>query len=1449
MTRRVLLLAVAVAAVSLPLRPAVRVIADTPHPQTLTTLVAANSLTRDSNGDGLADVVAARVIVPANPSLADLETATNLAARLGYETTALTLPLVIRDSDVAQAGASASTGIPILVGRDNRFVKRLAEARTIDLASLKPGQGLVAAVPSPLGPGTGGTSSGIVVVGGDDDGTLNAGIELAARLPRAWGMSGIALPAIGDQAVRYLRAHGITASEPGITSMLVDSDKRGVARIALRVDVAESDGARAVRALEDLELAHRRGQEPKTLNFTNIATTAIDLMSGAKLVGHANVSRTGLNQRTLTPPIDPDELAPDSPGDRGAPAAGGGGTAAARNFDLTNALTIDGWYGDAYADLIPDRTDAVIVLGTAADAFGATHIAARLGLETTGITLPLTRAADKIRTPEREPSPILVGGSNALVQRLVKIGKARIDDLQPGEGAVEIVPRAFGNATATVVAGPDPAGTEAASMYVARRLPYVWDNTRGSLSLSEVSTQVNRFLQARSAAGQASQIDAELDTILAEVKDKTLDSFDVKLYVERADPALEKYVTDKAQRAGVSAPVKVSSVGVTDPVTVFDETMQVPWEVDDFRAKFKANVLPRVKAGSKVDLELRVSESPEVRRGLADDVRAQLVQAGATDPRVRVLSAYKQGYLWMTEQVIPELKGKGAKAVHVKVAEYRPDLTKKYKFYMVPSRWVHELYPVDEIFLRDLAIAKDNLSVELVSDPKDIYTVEATDAAGKVVYRGAFSPKTVEREYLDRFPGWSRVLVTTGWLSASVDGTTVADERIATDPERFWDYYQSKVLPRIFDNVMKVTDNRPLPDKQPFHRDLDIEVWMSEPDFKIGVDEELISSLEAIHEDLYFVTLDFFDALGRTTTRRRLAAPGKIFPIIHPERAGQPGEVKIHYAGNASTRARIEVAFKEKSVERPTRVSRDLTKIDTTPALVHRVVARRDRLSEIALQVEAKDDREAVRAADALDALARLHAAGLYRDAFSFDHVDRVAVIIGLKDAHSRRVLKSTGAFPPSNVRSASAAQSFRAAPGKPMVTWDHIISPDESETIVGQLAAFQQVKAYNAGTSYRGRDISVLEITNPTPSELVSLPKLSAYKPTIFITGRQHANEVSSTSHILRLAELLVTDKNYKDILKKVNVVLHPVENPDGAQMAYDLQKLTPTHMLHAGRYSALGMDVASQVGLADPLLPESLVRTRVWRDWLPDIYLNPHGYPSHEWVQPFAGYVPPGFRTYLSTRGWYTSIGTLRDPRYPNHGEATEALREAIVREINANADVRAMDLRHQARYRKWAYGFGPYVFNQEIYKDTAIYYSDPETGEPSGSRRVGAGRGGPSTGSGQAGAGEFGSGAGAGRFSMNAWPQVTFFSGGTEAPDETAQGEWLNLVAKAGFSYVMANVRYLRDGQYTVQRIEEDATRDSVSLTTLRIRPVMPGKTPASPGRPTTTTSMPGPGTGGK
>jgi hypothetical protein len=176
---------------------------------------------------------------------------------------------------------------------------------------------------------------------------------------------------------------------------------------------------------------------------------------------------------------------------------------------------------------------------------------------------------------------------------------------------------------------------------------------------------------------------------------------------------------------------------------------------------------------------------------------------------------------------------------------------------------------------------------------------------------------------------------------------------------------------------------------------------------------------------------------------------------------------------------------------------------------------------------------------------------------------------------------------------------------------------------------------------------------------------------------------------------------------------------------------------------------------------------------------------------------------------------LSGLRDPREPDLIDATEGLREEIVRTINSNAEVKAMNLRSQARYRRWAYGFNPSGYGQEIYKDTAIYFTDPETGEARGGRRVGGGRAG---------------GGGGGRGGMNQYPQVTFNIGMTEAPDETAQGDWLKLVSHAGLSFLMAHVDYLRTGQYAVERIEEAGQRDSVSLTQLRVRPVRPGRAPA-------------------
>ena len=74
------------------------------------------------------------------------------------------------------------------------------------------------------------------------------------------------------------------------------------------------------------------------------------------------------------------------------------------------------------------------------------------------------------------------------------------------------------------------------------------------------------------------------------------------------------------------------------------------------------------------------------------------------------------------------------------------------------------------------------------------------------------------------------------------------------------------------------------------------------------------------------------------------------------------------------------------------------------------------------------------------------------------------------------------------------------------------------------------------------------------------SQAKQTTLKPTIVYSARQHANEVSSTSHVLRMAELLLTDPVYRDKLHTVTVVIHPITNAAGAPHASALQPLNPT-------------------------------------------------------------------------------------------------------------------------------------------------------------------------------------------------------------------------------------------------------------------------------------------------
>ncbi len=64
--------------------------------------------------------------------------------------------------------------------------------------------------------------------------------------------------------------------------MVVDAKRRGRAAVRVRARCGGA-AARAASALQALEAAHRRGLEPQTLNFSDIAITQVDLVAGAPL--------------------------------------------------------------------------------------------------------------------------------------------------------------------------------------------------------------------------------------------------------------------------------------------------------------------------------------------------------------------------------------------------------------------------------------------------------------------------------------------------------------------------------------------------------------------------------------------------------------------------------------------------------------------------------------------------------------------------------------------------------------------------------------------------------------------------------------------------------------------------------------------------------------------------------------------------------------------------------------------------------------------------------------------------------------------------------------------------------------------------------------------------------------------------------------------------------------
>ena len=152
---------------------------------------------QDRNGDGVVDFVNARIVLGEKPSAADVSAAADVAARFGFETMAMNLPLLSGPEAAESRGSGSSAGdtTAFIIGSDG--ARRMGATLPAATRTLRPGDGMVVTTTARGEPA-------VMVLGGDAAGTMAAAELLAGRLPRVWDPKGPTLANVVDEVKSVL---------------------------------------------------------------------------------------------------------------------------------------------------------------------------------------------------------------------------------------------------------------------------------------------------------------------------------------------------------------------------------------------------------------------------------------------------------------------------------------------------------------------------------------------------------------------------------------------------------------------------------------------------------------------------------------------------------------------------------------------------------------------------------------------------------------------------------------------------------------------------------------------------------------------------------------------------------------------------------------------------------------------------------------------------------------------------------------------------------------------------------------------------------------------------------------------------------------------------------------------------------------------------------------------
>lgn len=1332
----------------------------------------------DKDGDGLNEEIELSLIIPDNPTAVEACLAAEIAARVNLESLALDFNLIKRASEIKNLSLLHN---PVLIGTNLDLSQKILRKEKVDENSLKSNQGMILLFSYQ-------NTQGIICLAGSEQALLKTGRAFFLRWPYFWEIwgreSGYTFETLENDLKNFFSEEDVNFQQTVVSRILYTFPPANLVPAGLQSLAFDSSGEissmtvnvrfpdpvnleKAMTALKLLAGQRSKGIRTEVLSYPACAEIEFELISGSR-THRILLERPGASRRLLTPAFKEIPRLPDK----------------ARQFDLTELFSSKGIYSDRDQDGLNDGLESAIIIPRQFPVKTLPLLTTRLVLDTAGGTFPLTYLESEVENKKALISPILVG-QNSLTQELIKTGKLKLPQLSPFQGIIKTIPKALGPSEALVIFSPSPAGMEKTLEYFSKKFPYLTDYQKGQPEISWLKEDTEKFLAGENGAAEAF-FQNKLSEELEKLRNQELEKLELSVFLPQPNPGfqayLEKYVRDTLS----IAETKITASSINQGLQVLEKETRLTWEADEALNLVKEQ-LPKVETRSRINISLGLSESPEVRSKIKKQIGAWLAEQNLAG-EVEVLSAYKQGFFWITEKIISALKNKPVQKILIRAAKEKdsPGETTK-RFYTDPNRWLQELYPVDEILARELNLPLERIELQMKPEGGPVYEVYVFDGQGAVIVHEGFSPRTTEIPFLSVLPEWGQVKVATGWVTVKDEARVLVDLPIKTDPERFWEFFQNEIIRPLYDFVMKKTNHEPVFSKQPYFKRLTVELWLSEPDYRLGLDEEIISSLEALHDEIYFDTLDFLRGITRFSDEdqalpadaSRSSAPGNVMPVIHPSNEGQAPKIKVMLEDFQAKKPKMILTWKSPG-QTPGSKSLEFTPVKAKSLRLDEIVydSARDALDQAAIDIELEKEADYYNLVNLLDSFQNQREKKINSSAFVYPDLNDLKLRVRFQDLSLEKTIKI--------IQPEIKPPSAGAGEKKFIIPTDRTIGPDECLELSQALGQFSPMRSYVAGKSYEGRQIPVLEIYLPA-SKYVSIPRLVAFKPTLHLTARQHANEVSSTNYSLKFAELLAQDPGYTQFLKKMSVVIQPMENPDGAQLALDLSKNEPFHSLHAGRYSSPGVDIGYQVGQNQPLLPEAKVRTKINRDWLPDIYLNLHGYPSHEWIQLFSGYSPYLFRDYWIPKGWFTYYRQMNLKIYNQYRQAAEKLKKILIQEMNADPRIRESNSRFYSRYERWARRWSPFVTPLEIYDGLNVFAKRQTSAE----------------------------------IRLTPRTRMTFVEETPEVMDETASGNWLEFVCEQGLAYLRAHATYLCGVSYEKAVIEEEVN-NRIRIEFCRSRP---------------------------